>query len=243
MQDKLLSVGEVAKMLGISIDTLRRWDAAGRLSSIRTGPRGHRFYRQSDIDQYLQEIDTIARNWVQDSHPLKPDDDMYCETRDVFQARLEIFESKLARIAPIETVSLITAIAGEIGNNSFDHNLGNWPDLPGIFFSYAIRNREVVLADRGQGIFNTLKRVRTELANSGEAMSVAFTETVSGRYPEARGNGLKFVRSIIVNNPFSLYFQTGNAELYLKREDRDLKIQEAKTPISGCFAIINFEEL
>ena len=108
----------------------------------------------------------------------------------------EIFESKLSRITPIETVSLITAIVGEIGNNSFDHNLGNWPDMPGIFFSYTIRNKEVVLADRGQGILKTLKRVRTELTNSSAAMRVAFTETVSGRYPEARGNGLKFVKSI-----------------------------------------------
>jgi len=243
MEDKLLPVGVVAKLLGISIDTLRRWDSSGRLPSIRSGPRGHRYYRQSDINQYLQEIDTIAQNWTQTPFPLKPSEDMYCETRDIFQARLEIFESKLSRITPIETVSLITAIVGEIGNNSFDHNLGNWPDIPGIYFSYTIRNKEIVLADRGQGILKTLKRVRTELTNSSEAMRVAFTETVSGRYPEARGNGLKFVRSIIVQNPFSLYFQTGNAELYLKQGDNGLNIQEAKTSISGCLAKISFEEI
>ena len=243
MEDKLLPVGAVAKLLGISIDTLRRWDSSGRLPSIRSGPRGHRYYRQSDINQYLQEIDIIAQNWTQMPSPLKPSDDMYCGTRDIFQARLETFESKLSRITPIETVSLITAIVGEIGNNSFDHNLGNWPDIPGIFFSYTIRNREVVLADRGQGILKTLKRVRTELTNSSAAMRVAFTETVSGRYPEARGNGLKFVKSIIVQNPFSLYFQTGNAELYLKQGDNDLNIQEAKTSINGCLAKISFEEI
>ena len=243
MQNKLLSVGEVAKLLGVSIDTLRRWDLAGRLLSIRSGPRGHRYYRQSDIDQYLQEVDSIARNWVETSHPLKPREDMYCETRDMFQSRLEIFQSKLGRIAPVEIVSLITAVAGEIGNNSFDHNLGNWPDISGILFSYAIRNRKVVLADRGQGILTTLRRVRTDLTNSSEAMNVAFTETISGRYPETRGNGLKFVKSIIVQNPFSLYFQTGNAELHLKQDDSDLMIQETKTSINGCFAIITFEEL
>ena len=79
-----------------------------------------------------------------------------------------------------------------------------------------MRNRKIVLADRGQGILTTLKRVRPELINSSEAMRLAFTETISGRYPETRGNGLKFVRSII-GNPFSLTFQTGNARLYLKR--------------------------
>ena len=241
MQDKLLSIGQVAKLLGVSIDTLRRWDLAGRLPSVRSGPSGHRFYRQSDIDQYLQEIDIIARNWVEAIRPLEPNSDMYCQTRDVFQGRLEKFQSRLSRIAPIEIVSLVTAVAGEIGNNSFDHNLGNWPDIPGILFSYSIRNKKVVLADRGQGILTTLKRVREELANSSEAMRVAFTETISGRYPETRGNGLKFVRSIIVKNPFSLYFQTGDADLYLKQADHDLAIHQAKTSISGCLATISFE--
>lgn len=243
MQNKLLSIGEVAKILGVSIDTLRRWDSAGRLTSVRTGPRGHRFYRQSDIDQYLEEIDATARNWAEASRPSEPNPDVYCETRDVFQARLETFQARLARIAPIKTVSLITAVAGEIGNNSYDHNLGNWPDVAGVFFSYAIRSRKVVLADRGQGILTTLKRVRPELANSEEAMKVAFTETVSGRYPETRGNGLKFVREIIVGNPFSLYFQTGNAELYLKTGDNDVAVQIAKSSLNGCLAIISFEGL
>ncbi len=243
MQDKLLSIGQVAELLDVSIDTLRRWDAAGRLPSFRSGPLGHRFYQQSDIDQFLQKINIIARNWIETARPETPSPAMYCQTRDVFQARLEKLQAELTRLAQIEVVSLITAVAGEIGNNSFDHNLGNWPDIPGIFFSYSLRDRKVVLADRGQGVLTTLKRVRPELASSSEAMQVAFTETISGRYPEARGNGLKFVRSIIVKHPFSLYFQTGNAELYLKQGDNNLAIQQAKISINGCLATISFEGL
>ncbi len=243
MQDKLLSIGQVAKLLNISIDTLRRWDAAGRLPSFRSGPLGHRFYHQSDIDQFLQKIDVIARNWIEATRAESPSPAMYCQTRDVFQARLEKLQSELTRLADIEVVSLITAVAGEIGNNSFDHNLGNWPNIPGILFAYSLRDKKVVLADRGQGILTTLKRVRPELASSSEAMQVAFTETISGRYPEIRGNGLKFVRSIIIKHPFSLYFQTGDAELYLKQGDSDLAIQRAKTSINGCFATISFEGL
>lgn len=240
---KLLSIGQAADLLGVSIDTLRRWDSTGRLRSIRSGPRGHRFYDRFDIDQYLQDIEAVARNWAGSPNSIDPDLDVYCQTRDIFQTRLEKFESVLSKIVPIDTVSLITAITGEIGNNSFDHNLGSWPDIPGIFFSYAARNRKVVLADRGQGILTTLKRVRPELTNSSEATRVAFTETISGRYPEARGNGLKFVRSIIVKNPFSLYFQTGNAQLYLKKGDAGLDIQQKETTIAGCFAIISFEKI
>jgi len=243
MQNRLLSISEAARLLGVSIDTLRRWDTSGRLTSIRSGPRGHRFYKQSDIERFLQEIEAMARDWAESVNPVKPNPDVYCQTRDVFQARLETLQSKLSKIMSIETVSLIVAVAGEIGNNSFDHNLGNWPDIPGIFFSYAIRNRKVVLVDRGQGILTTLKRVRPELTNSRDAMKVAFTETISGRYPESRGNGLKFVKSIIVKNPLSLYFQTGNAQLYLKKKDDQLDIQQAATAIKGCFAVISFEEL
>lgn len=241
MQNKLFSISEAARLLGVSIDTLRRWDSTGRLPSIRSGPRGHRFYSRADIEQYLQEIEATARNWAESGNAGEPNPDVYCQTRDIFQARLEKLQSELGRVMTIEIVSLITAISGGIGNNSFDHNLGNWPDIPGIFFSYSIRKRKVVLADRGQGILTTLKRVRPGLSNSMDAMRVAFTETISGRYPETRGNGLKFVKSIIVKNPFSLYFQTGNARLYLKHGDTQLNIQPAKTIIKGCFAVINFE--
>lgn len=243
MQNRLISIGETAKLLGVSIDTLRRWDLAGRLRSTRSSPRGHRYYLQSDIEQYLQDVDVIARSWAQAPQADEPKPDAYCQTRDVFQARLETFQSRLSRITPLTTVSLITAVAGEIGNNSFDHNLGNWPDISGIFFSYSIRSRKVVLADRGQGILATLKRVRPELISADKALKVAFTETISGRFPETRGNGLKFVRSIIVDNPFSLYFQTGNSYLYLKQHDKDVVTHRAKALIKGCFAIIGFENL
>jgi molybdopterin-binding protein len=34
---ELLRIGEVAKAVGVSIDTLRRWEAAGRITFIRRG--------------------------------------------------------------------------------------------------------------------------------------------------------------------------------------------------------------
>lgn len=243
MENKLISIGNTAKLLGVSIDTLRRWDKSGRLKPTRSGVRGHRYYLQSEIDEFLQDVTVLAQNWVMPSHGIEPQADMYCRTRDIFQARLETFESKLSKVAPLATVSLITAVAGEIGNNSYDHNLGNWPDIPGIFFSYSMRNRTVVLADRGLGILTTLKRVRPNLADSEEALKVAFTEIVSGRAPEARGNGLKFVRSVIIDNPFTLDFQTGNAHLFLKENQKNITVQKMTTEIRGCFVIIGFESL
>lgn len=46
--DDLLPIGQAAKLLGVSTDTLRRWDAAGRICALRT-PTGQRRFRYGDI--------------------------------------------------------------------------------------------------------------------------------------------------------------------------------------------------
>lgn len=240
MKQELISISEAAKLLGISIDTLRRWDNLGRLPAVRSGPRGHRFYNLSAIEQFTQDQESLVRQWVEASLGVAPEARVYCQTRDVFQARLEKLHTELGRGLPLTITSLVTAVTGEIGNNSFDHNLGSWPDIPGIFFSYSLRNRTILLADRGQGILTTLRRVRPELADAQASLTVAFTETISGRFPEARGNGLKFVRRVIVDNPFTLFFQTGDAYLYLRQNDEAIVVKEAKTFVRGCFAKIGF---
>jgi excisionase family DNA binding protein len=241
MNTNLISIGKTAKLLGVSIDTVRRWDTSGRLQSVRIGERGHRYYRKDDIMLFLRDDVSIGKEWAEVKQGTEPDETYYCKTRDEFQARLETLQSVLNRSMNTASMSLLTAISGEIGNNSFDHNLGNWPDIMGIFFSYSTRNKIIVLADRGQGILKTLQRVRPGLHSSALALQVAFTETLSGRQPEARGNGLKFVRDVVVSNPFKLYFQSGNAVLQLKQSDTELKIQNSEKSIRGCFATIEYK--
>jgi hypothetical protein len=240
MTKKLISIGETAKLLNVSIDSLRRWDKTHRLSSIRSGPRGRRYYTQPDIDAFLRNDTFLAKQWVKAPVGYTPGADVYSPTRDIFQARLEKLQSVLSHKLPMSEVSLLCAISGEIGNNSFDHNLGNWVDIPGIYFSYDSKVNKIILADRGLGILETLKRVLPRLNDARTALRVAFTETISGRQPEARGNGLKFVREIISTNPFTLSFQTGDACLNLKSNDTDLIISQVETPCRGCFAIIGF---
>jgi excisionase family DNA binding protein len=53
MQNKLISIGKASELLGVSIDTLRRWDESGRLKSKRSGERGHRYYLLEDIENFL----------------------------------------------------------------------------------------------------------------------------------------------------------------------------------------------
>jgi len=96
------------------------------------------------------------------------------------------------------------------------------------------------LADRGLGILFTLKKVRPELKSHKEALKVAFTETISGRAPESRGNGLKFVRNIITQNPIKLTFQTGDAFLKLQQGNQNLEIEILTKSIRGCLAVIEY---
>lgn len=246
MDTKLVSIGEAAKKMHVSLDTLRRWDKAGRFPAIRRS--GKRFYRLSDIDEYLaglalEEADLfgLAKKWASGAEASEPDSLFYCQNSAVFQSRLIKLEKALGTIHNLENIfPLIVAITGEIGNNSFDHNLGSWPDMAGIFFGYDTNRREIVLSDRGQGILKTLKRVRKELSSDAEALRVAFTEILSGRAPEARGNGLKFVKNIITQNDITLFFQTGQAELHLKKGDASLDIRPADNRIQGCLAWIKF---
>lgn len=55
----------------------------------------------------------------------------------------------------------------------------------------------VLLADRGQGIPRSLAAVAPYITDDQVAVETAFRETISGRAPERRGNGLKFVREVI----------------------------------------------
>ena len=167
----------------------------------------------------------------------------FCQTRDVFQARLDAMAQELVHDGKLseDTAYLVTAIAGEIGNNSFDHNIGNWPDVPGIFFGYegADGSHSIVLADRGQGVFTTIKNVKPDVSSDRQALKIAFTEIISGRGEEKRGNGLKFVRENIENKKWSLRFDSGRASLEIDTKG-NLKIHEEKKGLTGCFAVIKY---
>lgn len=239
MDENLLTIREASEFLGVSIDTLRRWEKTGKLAAVKKPGGTHRFYRKQDLEIFSADLLKLAKRWTISGGDVAAE--FYCSNKAVFQTRLIKMQDLLIRSGKEGTLfSVIVAIAGEIGNNSYDHNLGNWPDIPGVFFGFDINKGIIILADRGLGILETLRRVRPGLNDHTEALQVAFTEIVSGREPEKRGNGLKFVRKVVYENPINLFFKSGDAELTLKSGQEDLQINMSIDNIRGCLAVIRF---
>lgn len=234
----LISIGDASELLGVSITTLRRWDESGRFVAEKSAG-DHRRYSKTKIELYLNDIFVLAKDWCINGAEIPAK--FYCSNRAVFEARLAKMLEELSHIDEYkDTFSFIVAIAGEVGNNSFDHNLGNWPDEPGVFFGYDINGRKVVLADRGIGILESLKRVRPNLATHESALTTAFTEVVTGRAPEDRGNGLKFVKNSVINNSFGIFFQTGDAELVISKQEKGFCLKPSSENFHGCLLLLTF---
>src|SRR3989344_3323142 len=131
--------------------------------------------------------------------------------------------------------------ASEIGDNSYAHNVGNWPDAKGVFYAYDLQKRIIVLADRGRGVKTTLKQVRPSIATDMEALNVAFTEIISGRNPEKRGNGLKVVRRVLESREVGLLYRSGIGVVSVPVEKPGfLSIGMADQNVRGTYCVIMF---
>ncbi len=51
--DSMLTISEVAHILNVHINTVRRWSNQGVLKAYRIGSRGDRRFRQEDIDSFF----------------------------------------------------------------------------------------------------------------------------------------------------------------------------------------------
>ncbi len=131
--------------------------------------------------------------------PAESPEEFVCRTRDAFSARLGRLGAFVKAGLKADDLSLVIAAAGEVGNNCFDHNLGAWRDVSGCWFQAQATAGLlwICLADRGQGVFKSLARADPAIPDEQAALVAAFERTLSGRAPENRGNGLKFVRNIV----------------------------------------------
>jgi sensor histidine kinase regulating citrate/malate metabolism len=128
---------------------------------------------------------------------------VYSANRGESAARLPVF-LKFASESGLnsDNAALIVSSIGELTNNSFDHNLGFWKDHPGCCVSWSKENDTLTfgVADRGRGIVSSLQEVLGVEIDSQSILQKAFETIVTGRAPEKRGNGLKYVRKAILQS-------------------------------------------
>jgi len=58
---KLLTIRQAAKELGVSPDTLRRWDRAGKLKSTRHPMNNYRLYNIENIQKLKKKLFSQAK--------------------------------------------------------------------------------------------------------------------------------------------------------------------------------------
>ncbi|MBI4035728.1 MerR family transcriptional regulator [Candidatus Daviesbacteria bacterium] len=54
VKTRLLKIKEVAEMLSVNPETLRRWDRLGKLKAVIVSTRGDRRYKKEDIEKFLK---------------------------------------------------------------------------------------------------------------------------------------------------------------------------------------------
>jgi len=57
MPKKFLTVGDVARLLGITPLTVRNWDARGKLTAYRNPVNNYRLYKVEDVEVLLRMIE------------------------------------------------------------------------------------------------------------------------------------------------------------------------------------------
>jgi excisionase family DNA binding protein len=69
--DDILTVREVARLLHVHPNTLRRWSSEGTLKACRIKSRGDRRFRHQDVIDFLDEM-TNQRYWQKSYANSKP---------------------------------------------------------------------------------------------------------------------------------------------------------------------------
>lgn len=52
-----LTIKEASELLGVAKDTLRRWEAKGKIKSIRNPLNKYRLYKREDLEQLLESFE------------------------------------------------------------------------------------------------------------------------------------------------------------------------------------------
>ena len=65
--DPMLTTSEVARILNLHINTIRRWSNQGILKAYRIGSRGDRRFKREDIDEFFSSDGRSQRRKISNS--------------------------------------------------------------------------------------------------------------------------------------------------------------------------------
>jgi excisionase family DNA binding protein len=65
--DPMLTTSEVARILNLHINTIRRWSNQGILKAYRIGSRGDRRFKKEDIDNFFANDGRVRARRVPDN--------------------------------------------------------------------------------------------------------------------------------------------------------------------------------
>jgi hypothetical protein len=154
---------------------------------------------------YTEEANALCLIGAIRHHTLNVQEITHCLYRDEFNARLGHFLSMFTNFGlNQDDAHRATALVGELGNNVFDHNLGNWPtSVVGCIIAAQhyprLRKIEISVGDPGVGFYGSLKAAFPNMGSDIEAIKLGLAGN-TGRIGEIRGNGLKLIQQWTIQN-------------------------------------------
>ncbi len=154
---------------------------------------------------YKEEFELLNKVQIPENYNLNIQEISHCEYRDELDGKLEKFMEMFKNFGLNEyDARLATALVGELGNNTFDHNLGSWPtDISGCIIvaqNYPTKKKiQVAIGDPGIGFLGSLKAAFPNLKTDIEAIKKGLGGN-TGRIGELRGNGLKLIQRWTIDN-------------------------------------------
>jgi excisionase family DNA binding protein len=179
--ERLLSIGEVAKLLGLSVDVVRSLTETGQLKAVRTGG-GHRRYRPEEVERFKKARRAPTRKAPPERPARKPPKPADLEGPE-FEEDSPSFEDMEADIARAEAKQRAEAERQWLeGLKKYGRDVALWTLLPA-------EGRVLVYEDLEE--FVTSKRVPPSLSVT-EAQLVVSTrvQQVAKQYREAENQRL-----------------------------------------------------
>ena len=87
MQNKeLITINKTSRILGVSIDTLHRWDKNGKLPAVRLKSAGYRYYDRNLLTELMPKLDIyrLTLKWASGKTAIEPLSDFYCPNSSIF---------------------------------------------------------------------------------------------------------------------------------------------------------------